>query len=143
MTGRAARRPRLPHAILVAGDPSEDAPSTLAAALDYAGYNVRRASTGDELLQDARGGDVSLIIAEVDFPCTDGGCAIEALKRAPALRGIPIVAYSSVARVVSETRALSSGADRFLADPTDLSGMFYIVGSLHNSNPPRPEGAGR
>jgi CheY-like chemotaxis protein len=117
--------------IVVAGDPDEDARLILAAGLTYAGYRLRLAGTGDDLLREARADDVSLVIAEIDLPCTEGPCAIEVLKRTPALRHIPVLAYSATARVVSETRALSSGADRFLGDPAHLSGVFDIVASMH------------
>ncbi len=117
--------------IVVAGHPDEDARLVLAAGLTYAGYRVRLAGTGDELLREARTDDVSLVVAEVGLVCTDGSCAIEVLKRTPELRHIPVVAYSVRERVVSEARALASGADGFLADPTHLSGVFDIVASMH------------
>jgi CheY-like chemotaxis protein len=129
----ATRRRGSSDAIVIAGDPAEETRSTIGLALEYAGYHVRLVSTGDELLREARTGDVALIIAEVDLACAEGSCTIEALKRAPELHHIPVIAYSDLARVVSEARALSSGADQFLGDPSQLSAMFYIVGSLHAS----------
>jgi CheY-like chemotaxis protein len=117
--------------IVVAGHPDQDARLILAAGLTYAGYRLRLAGTGDDLLREARSEDVSLIIAEVGLPCADGPCTIEVLKRTPELRHIPVLAYSASARVVSEARALSSGADRFLGDPTRLSDVFDVVASMH------------
>jgi CheY-like chemotaxis protein len=117
--------------IVVAGNPDEDARLILAAGLTYAGYRLRLAGTGDELLREARTDDVSLIIAEVGLPCSDGLCTIEVLKRTPELRHIPILAYSAPSRVIGEARALSSGADGFLGDPAHLSGVFDIVASMH------------
>ncbi len=118
--------------IVVAGDPDEDSRLILASGLTYAGYRLRLAGTGDELLREARREDVSLVIAEVELPCTEGPCAIEVLKRTPTLRHIPVLAYSAPARVVSEGRALASGADRFLGNPAHLSGVFDIVASMHD-----------
>jgi DNA-binding response OmpR family regulator len=129
--------------IVVAGDPDEDARLILAAGLTYAGYRIRLASTGDELLREARADDVSLVIAEVGLPCARGACAIEVLKGMPELWHIPVLAYSARARVVSEARALSSGADRFLGDPAHLSGVFDVVASMHAPAAPEPELAGR
>jgi DNA-binding response OmpR family regulator len=113
--------------IVVAGDPDEDARVILASALTYAGYRLRLAATGDELLREARAKDVTLVIAEVDLTCAEGPCAIEVLKRTPELRHIPVLAYAARTRVVSEARALSSGADRFVGDPTNLSGVFEVI----------------
>jgi CheY-like chemotaxis protein len=129
--------------IVVAGDPDEDARLILAAGLTYAGYRVRLASTGDELLREARSEDVSLIIAEVDLPCAEGPCAIAVLKRTPELQHIPVLAYSAPARVVGEARALLSGADRFVGDPAHLSGVFDIVAAMHATVAEELEGAGR
>jgi CheY-like chemotaxis protein len=128
---RLTWRPAPLSTIVVAGDPDDDARLILASGLTYAGYRVRLAGSGDELLREARADDVSLVIAEVELPCTGGPCAIEALKRSPELRHIPVLAYSAPARVVSEVRALSSGADRFAGDPAHLSGVFEIVASMH------------
>ena len=140
---RLTRGPAPLSTVVVAGDPDEDARLILASGLTYAGYRVRLAGTGDELLREARSEDVSLVIAEVGLPCAEGPCAIEALKRAPELRHIPVLAYSAPARAVDEARALSSGADRFLADPTHLSGLFDIVASMHVPPPRGVETASR
>ena len=117
--------------IVVAGNPDEDARLILAAGLTYAGYRLRLASTGDELLREARRDDVSLIIAEVGMPYVDGSCAIVAIKQSLELRHIPVLVYSAPARPVSEVRALAAGADCFLRDPAHLSGVFDVVASMH------------
>ena len=83
---RLTRGPAPLSTVVVAGDPDEDARLILASGLTYAGYRVRLAGTGDELLREAR--------------------------------------------------ALSSGADRFLTNPTHLSRLFDIVASIHVP-PPR------
>jgi DNA-binding response OmpR family regulator len=124
---RLTRGPVPLGTIVIAGNPDEDGRLILASGLTYAGYCLRLASTGDELLREARADDVSLVIAEVDLPCAEGPCTIEVLKRTPELRQIPVLAYSEPARVVSEARALSSGADRFVGDPRNLSGVFAVL----------------
>jgi CheY-like chemotaxis protein len=128
---RLTRGPAPLSTIVVAGAPDEDARLILASGLTYAGYCLRLAGTGDELLREARADDVSLVIAEINLPCAAGPCAIEALKRTPELCAIPVLAYSTPARVVSESRALASGADRFVGDPAHLSGVFDVVASMH------------
>ncbi len=120
---------------IVAGDPTDDARLVLASGLTAAGYQVRVASTGDELLHEARSDDVGLIVAEVNLACTDGSCAIELLKGTAELRHIPILAYATSGRVVSEARALASGANRFVGDPCQLGAMFDIVASLLRPEP--------
>jgi DNA-binding response OmpR family regulator len=128
---RLTRGPAPLSTVVVAGDPREDARLILAAGLTYAGYRLRLAGTGDELLREARADDVSLIIAEVDLPCSEGPCAIEVLKRTPEFQHIPVLAYAAPTRVVSEVRALASGADGFIGNPAHLSGVFDIVASMH------------
>jgi CheY-like chemotaxis protein len=128
---RLTRGPAPLSTIVVAGDPDEDARLILASTLTYAGYHLRLAGTGDEMLREARADDVSLVIAEVDLPCAEGPCAIQVLKRTPELRHTPVLAYCAPARVVGEARALSSGADRFIGDPARLSDLLDIVASLH------------
>jgi CheY-like chemotaxis protein len=136
---RLTRGPAPLSTIVVAGDPDEDARLILASGLTYAGYRLRLAATGDEVLREARADDVSLVIAEVDLPCADGPCAIEVLKRTPELWHIPVLAYAASTRVVGEARALASGADRFLGDPAHLSGVFDVVASMHEQAVGVPE----
>ena len=140
---RLIRGPAPLSTIVVAGHPDEDARLILASGLTYVGYRVRLAGTGDELLREARADDVSLVIAEVGLACADGPCAIEVLKRAPELRHIPVLAYSAPRRAVDEARALASGADRFLADPTHLTALFDVVASMHERAGEVPETASR
>jgi CheY-like chemotaxis protein len=140
---RLTRGPAPLSTIVVAGNPDEDARLILASGLTYAGYRLRLAGSGDELLREARADDVSLVIAEVGLPCAEGPCAIEVLKRTPGLRHIPVLAYSAPARAVSEARALSSGADRFLPDPAHLSGVFDIVAAMHEPAARAAEAGGR
>ncbi len=140
---RLTRGPAPLSTIVVAGNPDEDARLILASGLTYAGYRLRLAGTGDELLREARSEDVSLIIAEVGLPCAEGLCAIEAIKRTPELRHIPVLAYSAPTRPVAEARALASGADRFLGDPAHLSGVFDVVASMHVPAARAAEAAGR
>ena len=128
---RLTRGPAPLSTIVVAGNPVEDARLILAAGLTYAGYRLRLAGTGDELLREARADDVSLVIAEVDLACSEGPCAIEVLKRTPDLQHIPVLAYAAPTRVISEARALASGADGFIENPAHLSGVFDIVASMH------------
>jgi CheY-like chemotaxis protein len=135
LESRLPRDPAPLSTIVVAGDPVEDARVILASALTYAGYCVRLAGTGDELLLEARAEGVSLVIAEVDLTCADGPCAIEAMKGTPELRHIPVLAYAASTRVISEARALSSGADRFLGDPANLNGVFEVMALLPQSAP--------
>jgi CheY-like chemotaxis protein len=130
---RLPRGPAPINTIVVAGNPVEDARLVLASALTYVGYCLRLAATGDELLREARADGVSLVIAEVDLTCADGPCAIEALKRTPELRHIPVLAYAAPTRVISEARALSSGADRFLGDPANMSGVFEVIALMRQS----------
>jgi len=132
---RLAGGPASLSTIVVAGDPDDDSRLILASGLTYAGYRVRLAGTGDELLREARADDVSLVIAEIGLECADGPCAIEALKRTPEVESIPVLVYSRPGRVVGEARALASGADRFLGDPAHLREVFEMVASMREGQP--------
>jgi len=130
---RVIRDPAPLNTIVVAGNPAEDARLILASGLAKVGFHTRLAGTGDELLREARADGVDLVIAEVGLACADGPCAIEALKRAPDIRHIAVVVYCASGRVISKARALLSGADRFIGDPTHLGGVFEAVTSMHET----------
>ena len=106
--------------------------------LRRAGFAVEFADDGHAALERARLALPSLIVTEVLIPKLDGLALCRRLREDPLTKDIPVIVFSILsasARAVDEARALSSGADRFLADPTHLSGLFDIVASMHVSAP--------
>jgi CheY-like chemotaxis protein len=115
--------------ILLAGHSENEARRVLAAALAAAGYRVRVAETGDELLHDDLA-DVSLIVAQVQLPCRDGPCAIQLFSAHRGSTRVPVLAYSTHALPADEAWALAAGAQRFLRDPFDLLTIFDTIAAM-------------
>lgn len=127
--------------VVIAGDPASDARLVLSAALRSAGYRLRLADSGDDLLREAMADDVNLAIIDVDLACPDGRSAIEALKSTYSPRAIPILAFGGASAGIPEARAVAAGADRFLRNPADLATLFHVVASMRARAGKRRDGA--
>jgi CheY-like chemotaxis protein len=118
------------NAIVLAGSPDRDARLILLSALTHAGYRVRLANTGGDLLREAMGDGVDLIVSEIRMQSAKGSCAIQALKLDPELQHIPVIAYSESGAVGDEAWAHSVGADAFLRNPANVAALFDTVASM-------------
>ena len=116
--------------IVIAASPDSDARVILAAALTSAGYRLRLADSGDDLLREAMASDVSLAIVDVNLKRSDGESAIEALKHARNPSDVPILAFDSVPAALTAPRSRALGADRFLRNPSDLRDLFSVVATM-------------
>ena len=127
--------------IVVAASPDSDARVILAAALTSAGYRLRLADSGDDLLREAMANDVGLAIVDVNLTRADGESAIEALRHARKPSDLPILAFDSVPAALTAPRARALGADRFLRSPSDLRDLFSVVATMQADGRRRREAA--
>ena len=118
------------NAVVLAGSPDHDARLIILSALTHAGYRVRLANTGDDLLREAMGDGVDLVVSETRMPCAKGACAIQTLKLAPELRHLPVIAYSDSGTLEDEMWASAVGANAFLRNPANVAALFDTVASL-------------
>lgn len=117
-------------AIVLAGIADDDARLVLLSALTFAGYRVRLASTSEDLLREALGDGVDLILSDIRLKSANGSSAIKLLKNVRELQHLPVLAYSSSAAPGDDSLARSMGADAFLRNPADLATLFDTVAPL-------------
>lgn len=117
-------------AIVLAGAGSEDARLVLLSALTFAGYRVRLANTSEDLLREALGDGVDLVLIDIHLKSANGRSAVENLKRGRELQHLPVLAYSSSGGPGDEAFAHSVGADAFLRNPADLAALFDTVAPM-------------
>ena len=84
-----------------------------------AGFDVVKASNGEEALRCVAEHAPDLILLDLVMPKMDGFQVCEALKQNPNTHRIPIVIVSGLTDRATNVKALQAGADDFIAKPFD------------------------
>jgi CheY-like chemotaxis protein len=85
--------------------------------LEANGIEVVATGTAEDALQIVHGQAFDLMIVDLQLPGIDGWSYIRAVRRAPALRGIPIIAVSACVFPEDRQRAQQAGCTAFMAKP--------------------------
>jgi two-component system KDP operon response regulator KdpE len=101
--------------------------------LDFEGYTVLQAITGEEGLRLARETwGLSMVLLDLRLPDCDGWALLEELKNDPVLSGVPVVIFSVSATPRLRKRALMMGASGYLAKPVDVSKLKQVIAAAIN-----------
>ena len=102
--------------ILVVED-QEDNRRILRDLLTNAGYEIIEAENGEEALAVVARERPDLILMDIQLPLLDGYEVTRRIKADPALRSIPIIAITSYALSVDESKARAAGCDAYVTKP--------------------------
>jgi DNA-binding response OmpR family regulator len=97
----------------------------LAIKLKIAGYDVVTAPNGEEALDLTNSMRPDIMLLDVIMPGMDG---FEVLEKVRAVSGLPVIVFS--ARPENAQKALSLGANDFLAKPFDVDEMVKKIEGL-------------
>lgn len=117
----------------------DDDPKVLRAldqALQQEGYEVHRASDGEEALRVARAVQPELIILDVMLPKMDG---FEVCAQLRGLGNTPVIILSARTEEMDKVVGFNVGADDYLTKPFRLSELLLRVRAiLRRASPPQP-----
>jgi len=88
--------------------------------LDYAGYDVRVARTGEDGVTLAASEPPDLVLMDLQLPGIDGMEALRRLRMSPQTAGIPVVAVTAQAMKHDRERALEAGFDGYIEKPISV-----------------------
>jgi len=94
------------------------------------GFDVEPVADGHEVLDNARGAVPDLIIMDIQLPGVSGVDLIEAAKKDPALRDIPVLAVTAFAAKGDEERIREAGAAGYLSKPVSIIPFMNAVKEL-------------
>jgi CheY-like chemotaxis protein len=107
--------------------------------LTQEGYRVLQAADGLEALNAARSQLIDLILLDLVMPRMSGLEALEALKRDPRTREIPVIILSNLGQDSDLQRGLEMGAVDYLvknsAKPADVSAKIRTVLDARGDEP--------
>jgi two-component system cell cycle response regulator DivK len=94
------------------------------------GYAVEPVADGRDALDKARAFNPGLIIMDIQLPNISGLELIEAAKRDPVLRDVPVLAVTAYAGKGDEDRIREAGAQGYLAKPVSIGPFMAAVKGL-------------
>lgn len=110
--------------------------------LTQEGYVVRQAADGLEALNEARSQHLDLILLDLIMPRMSGLEALEALKKDPRTKDIPVIVLSNLGQDADVQRGLSLGAVDYLiknsAKPADVSAKIRVTLDSSGEAAPAP-----
>jgi two-component system cell cycle response regulator DivK len=107
------------HVILVVED-NERNLKLLRDVLEYAGYDVRVARTGEEGVTLALKEPPDLVLMDLQLPGIDGMEALRQLRASQRTADIPVVAVTAQAMKQDRERALEAGFDGYVEKPISV-----------------------
>ena len=88
--------------------------------LEFAGFVVHVATTGEDAVSQARARPPDLILMDLQLPGIDGHEALSQLRGDPGTSQIPVVALTAFAMRQDRDKALSAGFDGYLEKPISV-----------------------
>ena len=107
------------HVILVVED-NERNLKLLRDVLEYAGYDVRVARTGEDGVTLAVSEPPDLVLMDLQLPGIDGMEALRRLRESPRTADIPVVAVTAQAMKQDRERALDAGFNGYIEKPISV-----------------------
>ncbi|WP_260926509.1 response regulator [Novosphingobium sp. 9] len=94
------------------------------------GFAVEPVADGLEALDAARRFVPNLVIMDIQLPNVSGLDLIEAAKKDPVLRTIPVLAVTAYAGKGDEERIREAGAEGYLAKPISIGPFMQAIRAL-------------
>ena len=88
--------------------------------LEYAGFTVLVALTGEEAVATARRTPPDLVLMDLQLPGIDGHAALSLLRDDARTCDIPVVALTAFAMAKDRARAEAAGFDGYLEKPINV-----------------------
>ncbi len=108
-------------------DDRDDVRRAVAGLLSAEGYEVFEANDGLQVSDRVRRHRPDLILLDIIMPVMDGFDVLEALKKDPVSKSIPVIVVSAASAGTNVQRARALGANDFLPKSTPPDELFTRI----------------
>jgi CheY-like chemotaxis protein len=115
----------LARILIVDDDPGVRA--SLLMVLKFADYEVYEASSGAEALALAQSHYPDLIVSDINMPDLNGIQTVEALRRLPHVRNLPVIFISGLASEEHQRKIATLGAAELLTKPFSIQELMELI----------------
>ena len=95
--------------------------------LQYAGYEVVVAETGERALELVAEMTPDLVLMDLQLPGIDGTETMRRLRQLPKTKHVPVVAVTAFAMQADRDKAFVNGFDGFIEKPISVRGLHSEV----------------
>jgi CheY-like chemotaxis protein len=100
----------------------------LSSVLERRGMRVLTASTGSEAIATIESTpNLSIVLMDIMMPEMDGYQTMQAIRRNPELRRLPIIALTAKAMKGDREKCLEAGASDYLAKPVNTEQLLSVL----------------
>jgi CheY-like chemotaxis protein len=125
------------HRILVVED-NERNLKLVRDVLQYAGYDILEARTGEQGVELAQRSSPHLVLMDLQLPGIDGEQAFRLIRDDSRTSGIPVVALTASAMKDDRPRVLRAGFDGYLEKPINVRALpAQVLAFLSREEPNR------
>lgn len=97
--------------------------------LEEEGYEILKASSGEEALQSIAQTVPDLILMDIHLPGMDGLTVVREMKNDPRTKRVPILALTAHAMRGDRDRFLDAGCDGYISKPIDVKTFIPAIQS--------------
>ena len=95
--------------------------------LEYAGFTVLVATSGEEGVDVATRGGLDLVLMDLQLPGIDGTEALRRIRAHPGTRELPVVAVTAFAMLADRELVSSAGFDGYIEKPISTRALPEMV----------------
>src|SRR5687768_3679870 len=95
--------------------------------LSHHGFAVHQATSGREALALLATTPFDLVLMDMQMPGLDGYEAVQALRRLPAARDVPVIAVTANSMPGDRERTLAAGCTGYIAKPINTRELVRLV----------------
>jgi CheY-like chemotaxis protein len=117
-----------PVSILVVDD-DEEIRRVLQIVLEKSGHAVLQAAHGEEALEQMQRAQPALVLLDIMLPRLDGLEVIRRMREQPALRAIPVIAFTALTSQLIEKELFELGVRGFMRKPLRLADLKAMIAS--------------
>ncbi len=121
--------PTKTEALILLAEDNSDTVELISHYLTHKGFRVIVAQHGIEAIRMANLHHPDLILMDVQMPQLDGLAATRLIREMPALKKVPIIAFTALVMPGDRERCLDAGANDYLTKPIRLSELLQIINS--------------
>lgn len=118
-----------PHTLLIVDD-DDTVAEMLELVLRGAGYEVRRAASGEEALQQIYKNLPDALICDVLLPGIDGYTLCKRVRQHPLTKTLPILMLTAQGDISAKIAGFEAGANDYLAKPFEPQELVYRVKNI-------------
>jgi CheY-like chemotaxis protein len=121
--------------LVLCADDEEDILELVALRLERAGYDVARATDGEQALELARSLRPDVVVLDVMMPRRNGADVVRRLREDPATRDLRMILLSARVHESDVRQGIDVGADAYLGKPFRAPELIELVERLLSRSP--------